>query len=204
MEGASHQIRRAIAYTMFAGVVALGLCGGWLALLMHLKKSMPGPWIGQFMACAVLAAAIYTICVRIEPLPVRRKRRGKRWINVETPTLRQIWETAPGDFVESAFAAIGIMAAPTMMLIGLGSFVAHDDFLDLMIATAVCAGSFAIEGAFVSWRGRSMFDPPGQVRSPKAEPSPPAGKDAAEGVEIGDASAGADAGATADHGQDAE
>lgn len=194
-EDIRHQIRRAIAYVMFAGVVGLGLYGAWLALLMHLSKTMPDRWIAQFAACAVLAAALYTICVRVEPLPARRKRRGKRWIDVETPTLRQIWQTAPGDFIEAIFAAIGIMAAPAMMFIGFGAFIAHDDFLDLMIVTAVCAGAFAIEGTFVSWRGRNMFDPPGQVRAAKAEPSQAAGKDDDRSLEIGEPSGSADASA---------
>ena len=131
---------------------------------------MPATSIWRFFGCAVLAAAIFTVCVRIEPLPRRRRRRGKRAIDIEAPTQRQIWETAPGDFVEGIFAAIGIMATPATPFIGFGFAAArYRDFPDLMIATAVAGGAFALQGAFVSWRGRRMWDPPGQLRAAKPE-----------------------------------
>jgi hypothetical protein len=165
-----HQVRQAIAVLLFAATAAVMLYGAWLALMMHFTKAIPAHAIGRYLVCAVLAAALFTLCARIEPLPVRRKRRGKRWINVETPTQRQIWETAPGDFIEAIFAAIGMMAAPAMVFIDFFFFVDFEDFAHLMIATAVVGGAFAIEGAFISWRGRNMFDPPGAVRAPKQEP----------------------------------
>lgn len=177
-----------MAGLLFAGAAGLMLYGAWLALLMHLSKSMPAGWIWQFFGCAVLAAALYTVSARIEPLPARRKRRGKRSINVETPTQRQIWETAPGDFIESIFAAVGMMAAPAMMFIGFGAFVAFEDFPDFIVALAVCAGAFAIQGAFISWRGRNMFDPPGKAIKPKEEPKPAKGND--DPIELGAPSEG--------------
>jgi hypothetical protein len=124
---------------------------------------MPGWAFGHAFVCAVVAAALYTISVRIEPLPQRRKRRGKRWMNVEMPTLQQIWATAPGDFVEAIFAAIGMMAVPAMLFIGFGSVVFHGEVPDLIIAVVIGGGAFALQGAFVGLRGRRMFDPPGQV-----------------------------------------
>lgn len=184
-QGAWSQARQAIVVLLFAASGALALYGAWLALLMHFTKAMPLASIGRFLGCAVLAAAIFTVCVRVEPLPARRKRRGRRWINVETPTSRHIWETAPGDFVESILALIGIMAAPAMMFIGLGTFADFEDLPDLMISTTVSAGAFALEAAFVKWRGRSMWDPPGQVRRPGTEPKAAAGRD--DAPEIGPA-----------------
>ena len=178
-----HQARTIVAYLMFAAVAATMLYGAWLALYMHFSKSMPQYLVLRYFACAVLSAALYTICARVEPLPARRKKRGKRWINIETPTTRQIWETAPGDFVESILSAVGMMAAPAMLFIGLGSFIDFEDLPDLIVATTVCAGAFAIEGAFVSWRGRSMFDPPGQVRVKRPEATTPHKE--SDAVEIG-------------------
>jgi hypothetical protein len=169
-QSAWHVARQVIAGLLFAIMVALMLYGAWLGLLMHFTKTMPVTSIWRFLGCAVLAAAIFTVCVRIEP-PRRRRRRGKRVINIEAPTQRQIWQTAPGDFVESIFAAIGMMATPAMLFIGFGFVAArYRDLPDLMIATAVAGGAFALQGAFVSWRGRRMWDPPGQVRAAKPEP----------------------------------
>jgi hypothetical protein len=107
-------------------------------------------------------------------------------MNVETPTTRQIWETAPGDFVEAIFAAIGMMAVPAMLFIGFGSVVSYGEVPDLIIAVAIAGGAFAIEGAFVSWRGRGMFDPPGQVRKQRAEAEPAAANTTDRGIEIVD------------------
>jgi hypothetical protein len=124
--------------------------------------------------------------------PCRIRPRGKRRVNVETPTRQQIWQTAPGDFAESVLAAIGMMAVPAMLFIGFGAFVAFQDIPDMIIATGVCAGVFAIEGAFNKWRGRSMFDPPGQVR--KAEQAEAEQKASTEtsGIEIGSDATDAD------------
>jgi hypothetical protein len=85
-----HTVRQGVTVVLFAAAAACLLYGAWLAFLMHASKSMPATWVWRYLICAVLAAALYTICVRIEPLPGRRKPRGKRWINVETPTTRQI------------------------------------------------------------------------------------------------------------------
>ena len=170
-QGTWHTVRQGVAVVLFAGAAACLLYGAWLAFLMHLSKTMPATSVWRYLVCAVLAAALFTVCVRIEPLPRRRKPRGKRWLNVETPTTRQIWETAPGDFVESVLSAIGIMAMPTVMFITIGYFVASEDFPDYVIALVVAVGAFSLEGAFIAWRGRNMFDPPGQVRRvEKAEP----------------------------------
>ena len=185
-----HTVRQGVAVVLFAAAAACLLYGAWLAFLMHASKSMPATWVWRYLVCAVLAGALYTICVRIEPLPGRRKPRGKRWINVETPTTRQIWETAPGDFVESVLSAIGMMAMPVVMFITIGSFMAAEDFPDYIIALVVGAGAFSLEGAFIAWRGRSMFDPPGQVRKAvveaKAEPA------STRNIEIGDSVADAE------------
>jgi hypothetical protein len=131
---------------------------------------------------------------------VRRKRRGKRWINVETPTQRQIWETAPGDFVEGIFAAIGIMAAPAMLFIDFFFLFEFEDFVDLMLATAVCGGAFALEGAFIRWRGRNIFDPPGKPIPAKDEqPKPASTKN--DDIDVGASPGGGD---TADSGSDGD
>lgn len=170
--GAWHAIRRFVALVLFVVLAAVGLYGAWLGLLMYFTQTMPSALVWRFVGCAVLAAAIFTVCVRIEPPPPRRKRRGKRWINVETPTQRQIWETAPGDFAEGIFAALGVMATPAMLFIGFGAVARRpEDFPDLVIATAVAAGAFALQGVFVSWRGRRMWDPPGQVRTAEQAPN---------------------------------
>ena len=174
-----HTARKVAAGVLFAAAAACLLYGAWLGLRMHLSKTMPGWAFGHALICAMAAAALYTISVRIEPLPQRRKRRGKRWMNVEMPTLQQIWATAPGDFVEAIFAAIGMMAVPAMLFIGFGSVVSYGEVPDLVIAVAIGGGAFALQGAFVSWRGRRMFDPPGQVRNEvraaraEAEPAQP-------------------------------
>jgi hypothetical protein len=86
-----------------------------------------------------------------------------------------------------------MMAVPVVMFITIGSFIAAEDFPDYIIALVVGAGAFALEGVFIAWRGRSMFDPPGQVRKAvaeaKAEPT------STRDIEIGDSVA--DAGETA-------
>jgi hypothetical protein len=173
-KGAWHTGRQVVAAVLFAAAAACLLYGAWLGLMMHFTKSMPAWAIGRVLICAVLASALYTICVRIEPLPPHRKRRGNRWINVETPTLKQIWETGPGDFVEAIFMAIGMMTAPVLAFISFGYVMLSSDFPDFIIAVVIGGGAFALEGVFVNWRGRGMFDPPGQVRKApvEAEPKP--------------------------------
>jgi hypothetical protein len=56
--------------------------------------------------------------------------------------------------------------------LALSDFAMVDDattegFLAFLVATGPCAGAFGLQGAFVAWRGRSMFDPPGLRRAPK-------------------------------------
>jgi hypothetical protein len=72
-----------------------------------------------------------------------------------------------------------------VMFITIGSFMAAEDFPDYIIALVVSVGAFSLEGAFIAWRGRSMFDPPGQVRKAVAEAK-------AEHIEIGDSVADAE------------
>lgn len=157
-------VRQAVAWVLFATAAAALLYGAWLALLMHFTKSMPGVAINRFFLCALAGAALYAVAVRVEPLPARRKRRGKRWLGVDTPTTRQIWETAPGDFLEGILCAIGMMAMPTVMFITVGLLVAWNDLPDYIVALGVAVGAFALQGVLVKWRGRRMFDPPGRVR----------------------------------------
>ena len=167
-----HTLRQVIAAVLFAAAAAGLLYGVWLGLRMYFSTTMPGWAISHVLVCAVVAAALYTISVRIEPLPPRRRRRGNRGINVGTPTTRQIWETAPGDFVEATLAAIGMMTAPVLALITFGRVMLGEDFGAFIIALTICAGAFALEGVFVRWRGRNMFDPPGQVRKARVEEEP--------------------------------
>ena len=169
-----HTVRQVLAAVLFAGAAACLLYGAWLGLRMYFSTTMPGWVVGLVLICAVVAAVLYTISVRIEPLPPRRKRRGNRWINVETPTVRQIWETAPGDFVEATLAAIGMMTAPALALITFGRVMLGEDFGAFIIALAIGGGAFALEGAIAKWRGRNMFDPPGQVRKARVEEEPKA------------------------------
>jgi len=167
--GALHQAREVVAVLMACGAAALLLYGVFLGIRMHLGKAMPAWAVWHVLACAVFASVLFTIGMRIEPLPARHRRRGKRWLNVETPTQRQIWETAPGDFVEGTLAAIGMMGTAVMLFIDFFLLMGDPGFLDMMIALMVGVGAFALEGAFRKWRGRSMFDPPGRVLPPKEE-----------------------------------
>ena len=168
--GALHQLREVISVLMMCGVAALLLYGAFLGIRMNFGRAMPAWAVGYFFGCALVAAALFTIGSRIEPLPARRQRRGKRSLNVETPTQRQIWETAPGDFVEAFLSAIGMMGTGAMLVIDFFLVVGDaGDLVGMFIALGVGVGGFALEGAFVKWRGRSMFDPPGKVRPPKEE-----------------------------------
>jgi len=62
--------------------------------------------------------------------------------------------------------------APVLAFITFGYVMLSSDFPDFIIAVVIGAGAFALEGAFVNWRGRGMFDPPGQVRKRPSEPEP--------------------------------
>ena len=158
-----HQAREAVAVLMACGAAALLLYGAFLGIRMHLGKAMPAWAVWHFLACAVFASALFTVGTRIEPLPARRRRRGKRALNVDTPAQRQIWETAAGDFVEGTLAAIGMMGTAVMLFIDFFLLMGDPEFLDMLIALAVGVGAFLMQAAFRKWRGRSMFDPPGKV-----------------------------------------
>ena len=205
LPGAMHQLREVVAVLMACGAAALLLYGAVLGVRMHFSKTMPAWAVGYFFACALVSSALYTIGSRIEPLPARRKRRGKRWLNVETPTQRQIWETAPGDFIEGTLAGIGMMGVAVMLVIDFFFVVGDADFVDMFIALAIGGGAFGLEGAFVKWRGRNMFDPPGKPLPPKEEKEPKQGAASDDYVDLGSVSSGDDSSSSdSDSGSDSD
>jgi hypothetical protein len=200
-----HQLREVVAVLLLCATAAVLLYGTFLGIRMHVSKAMPAWAIGHLVGCALGAAALFTIGSRIEPLPARRNRRGKRWINVETPTQRQIWETALGDFVESILTAIGIMGTLVMLVIDFFLVAGDGDFLDMFIALSVGVGGFALEGAFVKWRGRTMFDPPGKPLPPKEEKEMKQAAADHSDVDVGSFSSDSDgSGHAADSGSDGD
>lgn len=180
-----HQLREVVGVLMACGAAALLLYGAFLGIRMHFSKTMPAWAVGYFFACALASSALFTIGSRIEPLPARRKRRGKRWLNVDTPTQREIWETAPGDFVEGTLAGIGMMGVAVMLVIDFFLVVGDADFVDMFVALMVGACAFGLEGAFVKWRGRNMFDPPGKPLPPKEEKEPKHATAGDDSVDLG-------------------